>query len=102
MEAITIGQIISWISDFGVIALFIILLVTGMRGDWVFGWVHRDLVQRITADNVRLQNDNQKYINLALNGTLLANKAITLAEAPQVEQNNSSAPLIDGRRGAIQ
>lgn len=89
---ITLGQI----SDLGIVVLMIAIFFAGMRGDWVFGWVHREMVERMAADNARLRDENQRYVNLALNGALLANKAITLAESPQ---NDNHPPALVDRKG---
>ena len=40
------------LGPFGVLVVFIIIIVTGFRGDWVFGWYARELRNRIT----RLEN----------------------------------------------
>jgi hypothetical protein len=99
-EAITIGQVIDWVSRFGTLAFVIWALMAGMRGDWVFGWVHRDIVQRLVSDNEKLRVENQRFVNLALNGTLLANQAIKLAESTEATGTGGPpAPQGNATRG---
>jgi hypothetical protein len=44
MGDITLGTISSLFKDFGLpLSMLILVLVTGVRADWVFGWVYREL-----------------------------------------------------------
>ena len=61
-------ELISVISDFGVIGLLVVIIATGFRRYWVFGWVY---------DQVRAERDEWKA--MALEGCDLAERAVTPA-----------------------
>lgn len=88
-EALTIGQIISWISDVGALATVLLALVAGMRGDWVFGWIHRTIVDSKNEEIKMLRAERDHLLNLALRSTRLANDVVSLTETTDAAPTNT-------------
>lgn len=62
----------SWsdiISNMGVIALLVLILTSGARGVWVWGWHYKDL-----------EHDRDYWRTLALSGTDIAEKTVRIVE----------------------
>jgi hypothetical protein len=77
-EALTLAQLLSVVSDGGVIGLLLVVLVGGARAWWVWGWVYRASVR-----------DRDMWRRLALSGTNLAERTLRLAEM----QGGADEPL---------
>jgi hypothetical protein len=60
----------------GVIVLLLVILWSGWRGMWVFGWYAAELRHR----NERLEDRLDRALGAAESGTGLANRAIRQAE----------------------
>jgi hypothetical protein len=60
----------------GVIVLLLVILWSGWRGMWVFGWYASELRHR----NERLEDRLDRALGAAETGTGLANRAIRRAE----------------------
>jgi hypothetical protein len=65
---VTIQELVGLVTDGGVIALLILILVGGHRRWWVWGWLHKETVA-----------DRDEWKQLALRGTGLAETATSAA-----------------------
>lgn len=68
LDAVTIQDIVSLASDAGIIGLLIYVLLGGARKWWVWGWTYEEAIR-----------DRDEWKDLALSGTDLAERAVSLA-----------------------
>jgi len=66
---LTIRDILGLVSDGGVPALLLIIIYTGLKKKWVFGWY----VEEISTDR-------DEWKQAAKAGTFIAHRAVTAAE----------------------
>lgn len=75
----TIAELVTLIGQGGVIPLFIIILYTGVKKKWVFGWYLTELL-----------NDRNEWKEAALHGTRVASRAVDLAASGEVSDAGTS------------
>ena len=75
----TITDLIALIRDGGTLAVLLIIIVTGMRGDWTWRWYSDELRARITDLEQRLD----RALSTAEKGATQAGRATELAEREQ-------------------
>ena len=72
----TIEQAITWLLEKGsYTAALLIFIVGGLKQWWVWGWLYRDKTREC-----------DQWRTLALQGTSLANRAVSLAEVKKEDQ----------------
>jgi hypothetical protein len=67
-----LASILDAVSRAGIIGLLLIIILSGARGDWVFGWVYRSLLNELE----RCRHDRDKWRDLALSSTGIAEELV--------------------------
>jgi hypothetical protein len=67
-ESITLADFIKTVGDLGVIGLLVVIIVTGLRRQWVWGWMYAELIE-----------DRDEWKQMALHGTRLTERAVDTA-----------------------
>lgn len=67
----------------GALVLLILVIVSGAKGQWVFGRELRHLDDRYEKALLDLRTDRDEWKGIALHGTELASKAVGVAERRQ-------------------
>jgi hypothetical protein len=76
---LTFTELFAYIRDGGTIAVMLLIIVTGMRGDWVWKWYVLELRARITDLEQRLD----RALETAEKGASQASRATDLVEREQ-------------------
>jgi hypothetical protein len=79
MAEMTIAEIFGLLKDGGTIAALLLIIVTGMRGDWVWKWYVLELHNRIDD----LERKLDRALETAEKGAAQASKATDLVEREQ-------------------
>lgn len=97
MDATGIAALVDIFAKGGSLAFFVFIIATGFREYWVFGWVHRERVEELQAENARLRAENLTYLNDLRGMVRLTNKVITYAESG--DGTDSGAPPVKTKKG---
>lgn len=97
MDATGIAALVDIFAKGGSLAFFVFIIVTGFREYWVFGWVHRERVEELQAENARLRAENLTYLNDLRGMVRLTNKVITYAESG--DGSDAGAPPVKTKKG---
>ena len=69
------GEIVDLVSKGGLLGACVIVIITGFKGYWVFGWVHK----QVRDDLAKMQDERDQWRDLALTGSELAVRATKIA-----------------------
>lgn len=69
----------------GVLVMFIVIVFTGARGDWIFGREQRRSDARWEETVLEVRKDRDEWKAAALQGTQLASQAVTVVAEGQRE-----------------
>lgn len=82
-----IGPAVKTITDIGFVGLFLLILITGYKGIWVWGRNLDEIKQRekeAVAESKRREDDMRRerdtWQQIALRGTHLADRAVSLVQ----------------------
>lgn len=67
-------------SQGAIVTLLLIIIVTGMRGDWVFGWVFRQMLAGGDKDLADMRQDRDFWRASALRGLHTTETALNVVE----------------------
>ena len=98
MSEITLGELIGLADKLGVIALLLIIAITGSTKKWVFYWFHEDSVkqlkegyERTIADLIKqlaeAKVDGKEWRSMALSATDIGKRVVKVAEEKSTQHD---------------
>jgi hypothetical protein len=73
-DALSIADLLKYISQAGVLGLLVIILFGGYKRWWVFGWIYRESEDRTS----KAEKERDDWRDIALHGTSLAEQTVDL------------------------
>ena len=71
---ISLVNILDLISKGGLAVALVVILIAGMKGYWVWGWIYKEGIER----EKQLREERNEWRDLAIHGMNLADKGVNL------------------------
>lgn len=62
------------------VLLLVLIIVTGSRGLWIWGWQHKEALASAATDYAEMKQDRDFWRTVGLRGVGAIEKAVSLAE----------------------